>query len=76
MRLCMALQLVAATLAGSGCVLHIERELAPPPEFQYERPTGAPPPFDTFAIPVSSVLPLGSRAMARGLRVTVRGGAR
>ena len=34
--------------ACTGCVLHVQRALEPPPGFEYDRPQGALPPFDSF----------------------------
>jgi hypothetical protein len=47
-RVCTLLKLAVATLGCSGCALHIERDVAPPPEFRYEPPQSAPAPFETF----------------------------
>jgi dienelactone hydrolase len=44
------LKLLAAALAlaSTGCVLHVQRDLEPPPRFHYEPPQGAMPPFESF----------------------------
>lgn len=39
---------VVLTFAASGCAFHIERELEPPPGFEYVPPTTAEAPFDSF----------------------------
>ena len=42
------LLVAALVLTGSGCVVHIERELTPAPGFRYEAPQAAAQPFDRF----------------------------
>jgi hypothetical protein len=38
----------SAPLVCTGCVLHIQRELNPPPGFHYDAPRAAAAPFDSF----------------------------
>ncbi len=44
------LKLLAAVLVleCTGCVLHLQRDLEPPPGFRYEPPTGPTQPFESF----------------------------
>jgi hypothetical protein len=49
-RAILKLSAAAIALACSGCVLHIQRDLNPPPGFRYEPAQAASSPFDTFEL--------------------------
>jgi pimeloyl-ACP methyl ester carboxylesterase len=71
------LSIVVLALASTACVLHVERELAPPLDFSYERPQTAAPPFDSFErTPVELSEPFGETRTHDLVRLSFRSSGR